>query len=124
VRFKTDENLPIEVATLLRQHGHNALTVSEQSLGGGGDPMVAAACQAEKRAIVTLDLDFADIRNYPPENYSGIIVLRPVLQTVPTLERMTTRIIALLGQEPLDGCLWVVDDHRVRIRDPKNPPTP
>jgi hypothetical protein len=34
VRFKTDENLPIEAATLLRQHGHDALTVSDQSLAG------------------------------------------------------------------------------------------
>jgi hypothetical protein len=74
-------------------------------------------CLVEKRAIVTLDLDFADIRHYPPENSAGIIVLRPVVQMIPTLVRMMDRVVALLGQQPLEGCLWIVDDHRVRIRE-------
>jgi predicted nuclease of predicted toxin-antitoxin system len=85
MRFKTDENLPAEIAEFLRQRGHDALSVGEQGLAGVPDPAVAAVCQAEKRAIVTLDLDFSDIRRYPPEHYSGIIVLRPVLQMIPPL---------------------------------------
>lgn len=124
MRFKIDENLPIEIATLFRERGHDAMTVADQGLAGVGDPAVANACQAEKRAMLTLDLDFSDIRNYPPERYAGIIVLRPVVQTINALVRMTLRVTALLGNEPLEGCLWVVDDHRVRIRDPRSPPTP
>src|SRR5438552_411208 len=119
MRFKTDENLPIEIAELLRRAGHDALSVGEQNLVGAADPAVAVVSQTEKRAIVTLDLDFSDIRRFPPEDYSGIIVLRPVLQLIPTLERIMARAITLLGQEPLEGCLWVVDDHQVRIRDPR-----
>ena len=42
IAFKTDENLPREAADLLRNHGHDALTVVEQSLGGHPDPDVAA----------------------------------------------------------------------------------
>lgn len=124
MRFKTDENLPVEIAELLRRQGHDTLTVSEQGLGGVADPAVAAVCQVEKRAIVTLDLDFSDIRRYPPENYAGIIVFRPVVQMIPTLERLMARALALFGQEPLEGCLWIVDDHRVRIRDPRQGGTP
>lgn len=119
MRFKTDENLPFEIADLLRQHGHDAVTVGEQGLAGVADPAVAAVCQVEKRALLTLDLDFSDIRRYPPEKHAGIIVLRPVVQMVPTLLRLVGQVIALLGQEPLEGCLWTVDDHRVRIRDPQ-----
>jgi predicted nuclease of predicted toxin-antitoxin system len=115
-RFKTDENLPVEVAGLLRQHQHDALTAIDQLLGGQPDPNVAVVCQAERRALVTLDLDFADIRQYPPEDYPGIIVLRPAFQTITSLLRLTARIISLLGQESLEGHLWTVDDHRVRIR--------
>jgi len=124
MRFKTDENLPVEVAALLRQHGHDAVTVAEEGLAGVADPAVAAVCQVEKRAIITLDLDFGDIRRYPPEKHPGIIVLRPVLQIVPTLIRLMGQVIALLGQERLEGCLWTVDDHRVRIRDPQQTGTP
>ena len=90
-------------------------------MAGCADPAIAAVCQVAKRAIVTLDLDFADIRCYPPENYSGIIVLRPLVQLIPTLIRLMRQVTALLGQQPLEG-LWIVDDHRVRIRD--SGPTP
>jgi hypothetical protein len=32
--------------------------------------------QAEGRGIVTLDLDFADVRRYPPRSYAGLMVFR------------------------------------------------
>jgi hypothetical protein len=65
---------------------------------------------------VTFDLDFADILAYPPEDYRGIIVLRPAVQSVSSLVRLMSRALPLLDVEPLDGRIWVVDDHRVRIR--------
>ena len=34
MKFKIDENLPVEIAELLRQKGYEATTVMEQSLGG------------------------------------------------------------------------------------------
>ena len=37
MRFKVDENLPVEVAELLSSAGHDALTVFDQSLGGEHD---------------------------------------------------------------------------------------
>jgi len=76
MRFKIDENLPFEVATLLCEASHDASTVFGQQLSGSGDPNVAAVCRAERRALVTLDTDFADIRTYPPAQYAGLVVLR------------------------------------------------
>ena len=34
MKFKIDENLPVEVAELLREAGHDAATAIEQQLGG------------------------------------------------------------------------------------------
>ncbi len=121
MRFKIDENLPIEIADLLRQHQHDAVTVPEQQLAGYPDSHVARVCQAEQRAIVTLDLDFSDLRSYPPDEYHGIIVLRPAVQNASALLRLTNRVLALLGSERLDGCLWVVDEGQVRIRGKEEP---
>jgi predicted nuclease of predicted toxin-antitoxin system len=117
MRFKIDEHLPVEIKELLTRHKHDAATVADEGMGGAVDPGVAQACQQEARALVTPDLDFSDIRTYPPEDYQGIIVFRPALQSITTLVRLTTRIIALLNQEPLIGYLWIVEDHHVRIRD-------
>jgi hypothetical protein len=62
MKFKIDENLPIEVAELLRQTGYDATTVLEQDLGGSADTHLASLCQEERRVFVTLDTDFGDIR--------------------------------------------------------------
>jgi predicted nuclease of predicted toxin-antitoxin system len=76
MRFKIDENLPVEVAELLGNAGHDAVTVMEQQMGGSEDVEIAVACQEESRILVTLDLDFADIRAYPPSEFPGFVVLR------------------------------------------------
>ncbi len=124
MKFKTDENLPVEVADLLRQEGHDALSVVDQQLAGHPDVDVAAVCRSEQRALVTLDLDFSDIRSYPPEDHPGIIVLRPVLQTISSTVRLTRSAIALLATEPLAGQLWIIDEHQARIRGGSPPPAP
>jgi len=116
MRFKVDENLPIEIADILRQNQHDAMSVQEQQLAGQPDVQVAQVCRAEDRAVVTLDLDFSDIRSYPPENYKGIIVLRPAVQNLTTLIRLIGQILQSMGHEPLEGHLWIVDDSRIRIR--------
>lgn len=76
MRFKTDENLHPDVAGFLRAKGHDALTVWDQGLRGRPDADIAEVCRSESRALVTLDVGFADIRAYPPQNYPGLIVLR------------------------------------------------
>jgi predicted nuclease of predicted toxin-antitoxin system len=116
MRFKVDENLPIEVAEALRQAGHDAATVLEQQFGGSADARLATLCQRESRTLVTLDMDFADIRNYPPVEYPGLIVLRLSQQDKPHVLNVVARLIPPLGQEPLERQLWIVEETRVRIR--------
>lgn len=116
MKFKVDENLPIEIAELLRQAGHDALTVLDQSMGGFKDGHLAGICRTEGRALVTLDLDFSNIQAYPPSEHPGIIVLRLMRQDKVQALKTMTAIIPLLSAEPLEGTLWVVDEHKIRIR--------
>jgi predicted nuclease of predicted toxin-antitoxin system len=76
MKFKTNKNMPVEAADDLRRAGHDAVTVAGQQLAGQADIRVADVCKAEGRAVVALDLDFSDIRVYPPSDYAGIIDLR------------------------------------------------
>lgn len=115
--FKIDENLPIDVAQILVQAGYDAVTIHDQKRVGDPDPRVAVVCQAEKRAIVTLDLDFADIRTYPPHEFSGIIVLRPKTQAKAAVLSLVSRLVPLLASETLIGRLWILDENNLRIRE-------
>jgi predicted nuclease of predicted toxin-antitoxin system len=116
MKFKIDENMPIEAAEDLRAAGHDTATLIDQQLTGESDERIAAVCKAEGRAVETLDLDFADIRAYPPANYPGIVVLRPALQTVPSIRSLVRLVISILPAEPLSGRLWIVSETQVRMR--------
>ena len=125
MRFKTDEYLPVEVTEMLRQHQHDALSVHDQQIAGQADPGIARVCQTEARALVTCDLDCADIRAYPPDNYHGIIVLRPAIQSVASLVRLTRRHSRCWTSSPWMGTSWSwMIDHRVRIRGAGSQRTP
>lgn len=116
MKFKIDENLPVEIAALLRQTGHEAATVLEERLGGVADSYIASVCHREERVMVTLDTDFADIRVYPPGEYSGIVVLRLRRQDKPHVLGVFTRLMLMFSSEPLEGYLWIVEEERIRIR--------
>ncbi len=119
--FKTDENLHEEVAELLRQNGHDAVSVYDQGLRGHADEDIADVCRREGRVIVTQDLDFSNIVAFPPEDYAGIIVLRLHDPNRPSTLAAMRRLIPLLASEPLAGCLWTVDDVGMRIRSGGQP---
>ncbi len=116
-RFKIDENLPGDLANLLEGAGHDATTVSRQWLGGAADRDVIAACLQEGRVFVTLDLDFADIRHYPPKEHAGLIVLRLGRQDKATVTDVFERLLNMLTGESVEGRLWIVEEDRVRIRE-------
>jgi predicted nuclease of predicted toxin-antitoxin system len=115
-KLKTDENLPEAVAALLREAGHDVTTVLEEGLGGVADPQVAEICRTEGRALLTLDRGLGDIRAYPPAEYPGIVVLRTSGQQIDAILAPIRHLIALLATHSPVGALWILDEHRVRIR--------
>jgi predicted nuclease of predicted toxin-antitoxin system len=117
LKFKLDENLPDLVHRSLTSQGFDAHTVAKEGLAGAADERVLLACKAEGRILITLDLDFSDIRAYPPGTYPGIWVLRPPKQTFKTIEALVLAGVRLAAVERVQGQLWVIDEKRVRIRD-------
>ena len=65
---------------------------------------------------MTLDMDFADIRSYPPAEYPGLIVLRLRQQDKPYVMDVLARLTRVLRRESPEGHLWIVEEGRIRIR--------
>jgi predicted nuclease of predicted toxin-antitoxin system len=116
MRFKIDENLHDDVAGLFRSAGHDVHTVYDEGLRSSTDQAIAGCCRTEDRVLVTLDLDFADIRTYPPAEHPGMIVLRVGNQSRPHILQVMSTISNLLEREPIAGRLWIVSEAGVRIR--------
>ncbi len=117
MKFKIDENLPVEVAELLRQHDHDAITVQEEDLSGEPDEVIASVCKQEGRILITLDNGFGDIRTFPPSEYFGIIILRVIHQDKPHILTRCKAILPLFTTQQIQQRLWIVEDVKVRIRE-------
>ena len=116
MKFKIDENLPVELAGELLVAGHEAVTVDDHQLVGSSDLDLSRICSSEGRVLVALDLDFADIRTYPPEDYPGLIVLRLGRQDKSHVLDVFQKLLNAIDREPLDGQLCIVEENRIRIR--------
>lgn len=116
MKFKVDENLPVEACELLRNAGYDAVYVLDEHLGGFSDFDIAGICKLEERILVSLDTDFANIRAYPPEEYPGIIVIRAEDQAKPVLLNFVRSFVTALSHETIAHRLWIVEEHRIRIR--------
>ena len=116
MKFKIDENLPIDVASLLNSTGHEAETVISQNLSGSTDQSLIKVCQSEGRALITFDGDFADIRAYPPPDYPGLVVLRLKRQDKNFVLEIIQKLTETFSLEELTGKLWLVEENRIRIR--------
>ena len=117
MRVKLDENLPIQLKRLFTESGHDAATVVDEGLGGASDTEIATICIAEERVLVTQDLDFSDIRTYPPAEYAGIVVFRLSSAARDALLEVTPILIERLEESSPRGQLWIVEHSRIRLRE-------
>jgi len=116
MRFKIDENLPVEVGDMLQQAGHIADTVHSEKLTGTDDRNLSIVCRTENRVLITLDMGFADIRTYPPHEFPGFIVIRSKRQDKPSILEVVQRLIPIIDKGQITGKLWIVEEQRIRIR--------
>ena len=120
MKFKIDENLPVEISELLIKSGHDSKTVNEQQLKGTKDSVLINLCRQENCAMITMDTDFSDISAYPPEEYAGIIVLRLGSQAKNHVINVFQHTIPTINVEPLQQHLWIVEENMIRIRGKEN----
>ena len=118
MHFLIDANLPRSVSNLLRQFGHETTDVRDIGMRAAPDDTLAAYARHNRLVVLTRDLDFADIRNYPPSLYEGILVLKlredaTAGQVVKVLETFVSRADLLAY---LKGRLAILEDWRVRFR--------
>ena len=104
----------------MRTLGHEAGFARDIGLAAAPDQDIAARAKTTAAALLTRDLDFADTRQYPAENYAGIVVRRlPDDATARAIGAIVERFVreeAFLSV--LKGRVAIVEVYRVRFRPP------
>ena len=116
MRFKIDENLPVEVAEALRDLGHEADTVEDEGLAGAVDQAIVAAARIDARILLTLDQGLADSVRFPAATHAGLVLFRPgSLGRKKVVDYVLSRLPALVRLN-LSERVTVVTDERIRVR--------
>ncbi|MDM7998106.1 MAG: DUF5615 family PIN-like protein [Acidobacteriota bacterium] len=69
MKLKLDENLSRHLKPVLAGLGHDVLTAADENLLSHPDTEIAQAAKEEQRMLLTLDIEFADLRKYPPGSH-------------------------------------------------------
>ena len=115
-RLFIDQNVRIEVAEALRQDGHEVIHASEANLDRRDDEEILRFAAARGLAIVTFDVDFAELVFWRREPHHGIIRLKIEPQTPTHVLPILRGFLATHSQESLENSLVVLAENRVRIR--------
>ncbi|MEW6351752.1 MAG: DUF5615 family PIN-like protein [Thermodesulfobacteriota bacterium] len=115
MRFKLDENADPRWRMPLETDGHTVSTVLEERLQGTDDHILAETCKEHGLVLITVDVGFARILEYPPEEYPGIIVLRHPAPTLRGMTRLISQVVSGLRNRSPAGRLWIVEPGRIRI---------
>jgi predicted nuclease of predicted toxin-antitoxin system len=76
MKLKLDENLSCHLKPALIELGHDVMTAADENLLSHPETEIAKTAKEEQRMLLTLDIEFADLRKYPPSSHPGVILFR------------------------------------------------
>jgi predicted nuclease of predicted toxin-antitoxin system len=117
--FFSDQCVPTEISEILIRNGHRVILLRDSLPIRSPDSDVIKKTQSLGAILVSLNGDFADIVDYAPSDYAGIVAiqLKNHPETIPSLMgRLVNFLIENPEQEYYHGKLIIVEPHRIRIR--------
>lgn len=116
MKFKLDENLPVELVDHLVSLGYDADTVLTEGLRGAPDPAVVEAAFAANRVLFTLDKGIANVVRYPVHRHAGIVLFRPAATGRGAVLSFVKSSLQNIFRMDLKGRLTVVGPRGIRFR--------
>jgi len=119
MKLKLDENLPLRLATVLRNLDYDFHTLHDEKLAGHADSQIWERAQNESRFLITQAMDFSDSRKFVPGSHYGILLVR--LRS-PDRTSLVRRIGELFQNENVDnwsGCFVVATERKIRVSQPR-----
>ena len=116
MRFLADMGVSRRVVDSLRDQGHDVTHLRDEGLQRLPNGEIFAKAVAEKRFVITFDLDFGEIIAASQGQLTSVSLFR--LRDASS-ERVIERLSRVLEQSSgplMDGAIVVVDDTRHRVR--------
>lgn len=121
MKLKLDENLSRHLKQSLSAYEHDVATAADEGLLSKPDTLAAAVARNEGRMLFTLDIEFGDLRKYPPGSHAGVVLFRPRTYGPLAVNQFVEDFVRRTALEPLAGCVVIVEPARIRVRSPHIP---
>ncbi len=116
MRLFADECVYRVTTETIRGWGYNVITAQEENLAGEDDEVLLQQAIRQGRVLITNDLDFCNIRHYPPSDHCGIIVLKIRPYILNKVHTVLNRFLESTAQQTVDQTLVIVDRNKYRVR--------
>lgn len=116
MKFLLDANIPYSAKEIFNER-YQVFHVRDLKLESAADDEIIDWAKRNKSVLITRDLDFANILNYPPQKHSGIVVLRiPHYYSSKEIKKVLKEFISEIKLDKLFKTLVIVEDGRIRIK--------
>ena len=119
LRFFADHCIPNSIIQELQNAGYSVLRLKEHIPIESSDSKVLATAQEFDAILLSLNGDFTNILNYPPDRYKGIIAFQ-VKNHPEMIPQLMRRLLSYLALHPemdfYKGKLILLEVHRIRIQ--------
>lgn len=116
MKFLLDANLPYSAKDVFQEF-HTAIHVRDIGLSDAPDEKIISWAKSQKVVLITRDLDFSNILNFPPRRYYGIIVLRlPAFYSASEIKRVLAGFLDKVEIKHIPRSVIIVEEGRYRIR--------
>jgi predicted nuclease of predicted toxin-antitoxin system len=117
IRFLVDEDLPRSLVRALKDAGFAAEHVLDVDLRGRPDRDVLDGAIARGAVLVSADVGFANLLDFPLGSHQGIVVVRfPNEASNQLLNRTVVGSLREFVADDLAGSLVIIEPRRVRMR--------
>jgi predicted nuclease of predicted toxin-antitoxin system len=111
-----DHCTPRKFLGLLQTWGYKVVLTQAHISVDASDVQVIRLAQELDAVLLTVDMDFANIVNYPPQNYCGIIVIRYGADVDTITTKTLKTVLEEMYHDKLRGCLVVIKEDQYKVR--------
>ena len=111
-----DNCVPRRYLRLLKEWGYDVILMTDRIEPDATDDKVIELITELDAVLLTVDLDFSNILDYPPQNYQGIVVLRYHIRDEFDIDKSLKIALEDLYRDELRGCLVIVTSEQYRLR--------
>src|SRR3989344_8295944 len=116
MRFFLDANIPYSSIDIFKKFNHHSEHARNIGMGNSSDKEIIRYAIKNNEILVTKDLGFGNILNYPSKSHRGIIILRlPFYYNAKQINEVLLKFLESVKEKDIKNALIVIDINKYRI---------